>query len=134
MEYFKGRLNRIKAFVLVSWRSRPGRSDSRTSMPCGSRSTRREIRVKKIAYHLGPPVCEQQIDLPVFLWTRRLQEVKVVPRLSRGLGAGGGGRFCLSLRASPLWEPTRPELAAMLFLTQLRCLLCPWCERTSPGR
>ncbi|KAM7236956.1 hypothetical protein CapIbe_011200 [Capra ibex] len=55
---------------------RPGWSDSRTSMPCGSRSTRREIRVKKIAYHLGPPVWEQQIDLPVFLWTRRLQEVK----------------------------------------------------------
>lgn len=37
MEYFNGRLNRIKAFVLVSWRSRPGGSDSRTSMPYGSR-------------------------------------------------------------------------------------------------
>lgn len=37
MEYLNGRLNRIKAFVLVSWRSRPGGSDSRTSVPCGSR-------------------------------------------------------------------------------------------------
>ena len=56
MEYFNGRLNRIKAFVLASWRSRPGGSDSRTSCHVEASSTWREIRVKKIVYHLGPPV------------------------------------------------------------------------------
>lgn len=33
--------------------------------------------------------CEQQHELPVFLQTRHLQEVKVVPGLSQGLRAGG---------------------------------------------
>lgn len=56
MEYFNGRLKRIKAFVLVSWRSL--QEGVTLELPCHMEagSTWREIRVKKIVYHLGPPV------------------------------------------------------------------------------
>ena len=55
--------------------------------------------------------------------------------LSRGLGAGGGGRLCLRVSV-PLHSGNPPDQSRqLLFLTQLSCLLsCPQCERTSPGR
>ena len=38
-----------------------------------------ELRKLFIILALPWETCEQQIDLPVFLWTRRLQEVKAAP-------------------------------------------------------
>ena len=48
-----------------------------------------ELRKLFIILALPWETCEQQNELPVFLRTRLLQEVKVVLGLSRGLRAGG---------------------------------------------